>query len=61
MLSLFGLLRVESAEGRRADGTVEDYDPDSPPQRHRFWVTDEALQQLALPAVLAGVAAAIDD
>lgn len=60
MLSLFGLLHVESAEGRRADGTVEDYDSDSPPRRHRFWVTDEALQQPALPAVLAGVAAEID-
>lgn len=60
-LSLFGLLHVESAEGRRVDGTVEDYDPDSPPPRHRFWVTDEALQQPALPAVLAGVAAAIED
>ncbi len=60
-LSLFGLLHVESAKGRRADGTVEDYDPYSPPKRHRFWVTDEALQQPALPAVLAGVAAAIDD
>ncbi len=60
-LSLFGLLHVEAAEGRRVDGTVEDYDPRSAPQRHRFWVTDEALQQPALPAVLAGVATAIED
>lgn len=61
MLTRFGLIRVEPAAGRRADGTVEDYDRNEPPLRHRFWVTDVALQQQALPAVLAGVAAVIDD
>ncbi len=63
MLERFGLLRVERAEGRRADGTYEDFSPthdrDKPPA-HRFWVTDEGLGQVAAHAVPAAVAAALE-
>jgi hypothetical protein len=61
MLERMGLLSVEAAEGRRANGTFEDFRHGEQPIRHRFWIADETLSQPAVPAVLAAVTEHVDE
>jgi hypothetical protein len=51
-LEKFGLLQVDTDPNRRRDGTFENFDPDSPPPRHRFRLTDDGLNQRAVETVL---------
>ena len=61
MLEMLGLLRVLVADNRRDNGTVEDFSQGAELIRHRFWLADGALSQPAVPAVLAAVAARLDE
>jgi hypothetical protein len=51
-LTAFGLMEVIGADGRRADGTVEDFHPSSPPKRHRMWMRPEGLNNPGVATVL---------
>jgi hypothetical protein len=55
-----GLLDAHVDPNRRRDGTVIDFDSDSPPERHRFQLTDAGLAKPAAPALKAALALAIE-
>lgn len=59
MLGHFGLMTADWADGRREDGTYEDYDSNAAPPRHRFHLDDTPLQLPGLSTVNQGIAAAI--
>lgn len=60
LLEHAGLLDVTIDPQRRGDGTVEDFSSDNPPAPHRFKLMNDGFAKLAVPAVLAALAAAID-
>jgi hypothetical protein len=61
LLEHAGLIDVEVDPGRRGDGTVVDFDPSDPPAPHRFRLRDDGLAKPAGAAVLAAIAARLDD
>jgi hypothetical protein len=53
LLSAFGLLDVLPAEGRRPDGTFEDFAGGETPVPHGFAILEQGFDKVAVPTVMA--------